>query len=113
VKKLLVASTVLTLCLLAACSPQPLQTFFTTKYYMEIDDDGEEYEDSDHTRYRYNLLGFDEDGASKELSFTAAHQLKQGAYLKVYYKKGEVITYEEVDTDDIPEKAQALLEVKD
>jgi len=107
--KLLIASMGLILCLLTACSPQVLQTFGSTKYYVEIDDDGEEYEESEYTRYRYNLLGFDEDGEFKELSFTAAHQLKQGAYLQVYYKKDEVITYEEVNADDIPEKAQKLL----
>ena|SRR5699024_7198717 len=112
-KKLLIASMGLTLCLLTACSPQPLQTIGTTKYYAEINDDGEEYEDSGYTRYKYNLLGFDEDGESKKLSFTAGHQLKQGAYLQVYYKRDEIITYEEVNAEDIPEKARELLGKKD
>src|SRR5699024_631904 len=100
-------------CLLMACSPQPLQTIGSTKYYVEIDNDGEAYSESEHTRYKYNLIGFDEDGESKELLFTAGHQLKQGAYLQIYFKKDEVITYEDVDTDDIPEKAQELLNEND
>lgn len=112
-KKLLIVSMGLTLCLLTACSPQPLQTIGSTKYYAEIDDDGEEYEDSGHTRYRYDLLGFDENGEFNELSFTAGHQLKQGAYLQVYQKKDEVITYEEVNADDIPGKAKELLVEED
>lgn len=112
-KKLLIVSMAFAICLLTACSPQPLQTIGSTKYYVEIDDDGEEYEESGYTRYEYNLMGFDEDGEVKELSFTAGDQLKQGAYLKVYYKKDDVITYEEVDADDVPKKAQKLLGEKD
>lgn len=112
-KKLLIVSMGLTLCLLTACSSQPLQTIGSTKYYAEMDDDGEEYEDSGHTRYKYNLLGFDEEGESKELSFTAGHPLKQGAYLQVYYKKDEIVTYEEVNAEEIPEKAQELLAERD
>ncbi|MBY7142428.1 YxeA family protein [Virgibacillus sp. NKC19-3] len=108
-KKLLIVSMGFAICLLSACSLESLQTIGSTKYYVEIDDDGEEYTESNNTRYEYNLMGFDEDGEEKELSFTAGHQLKQGAYLKVHYKKDEVITYEEVDADDVPKKAQELL----
>lgn len=100
-------------CVLTACSPQLLQTFGSTQYYVQIDEDGEEYEESGHTRYEYNLMGFDEEGEVKELTFTAGNQLKQDAYLKVHYKKEEVITYEEVHADDIPQKAQKLLEKTD
>ncbi|GEM_PF-5274746 len=112
-KKLLMVSMGFVICLLSACSPQSLQTIGSTKYYVEIDDKGEGYEESGYSRYEYNLMGFDEDGEAKELSFTAGHQLKQGAILKVHYKKGEVITYEEVDADDVPKKAQELLGEKD
>src|SRR5699024_8728947 len=103
----------ITLCLLTTCSPQLLQTIDSTKYYAEIDDDGEEYENLGHTRYKYNLLGYDEEGESKELSFTAGHPLKQGAYLQVYYKKDEIVTYEEVKAEENPENAQELLAEKD
>lgn len=112
-KKLLMVSMGFVICLFSACSPQSLQTIGSTKYYVEIDDKGEGYEESGYSRYEYNLMGFDEDGEAKELSFTAGHQLKQGAILKVHYKKGEVITYEEVDADDVPKKAQELLGEKD
>src|SRR5699024_1743609 len=112
-KKLIIVSMGITLCLLTACSPQPLHTIGCTIYDADIDDDGEEDEDSGHTRYKYNWLGFDEEGESKELSFTAGHPLKQGAYLQVYYKKDEIVTYEEVNAEEIPERAQELLAEKD
>lgn len=108
-KKILIVSMGFAICLLTACSPQPLQTIGSTKYYVEIDVDGVEYEESNNLRYEYNLMGFDEEGEEKELTFTAGHQLKQDAYLKIHYKKGEVITYEEVEVDDIPKKTKELL----
>src|SRR5699024_3512143 len=108
-KKIVIGATGLLLLLLAACSPQPLQTIGSSKYYVQIDDEGKEYASGDYTRYEYNLTGFDKDGTGEELLFTAGHQLKQGAFLQVYYKKDEVVTYEEVDDDDVPEKAMNLL----
>lgn len=114
-RKTLVVCMGITLLFLAACSPQPLQTIGATKYYVEIDDEGEELESevADDTRYEYHLPGIDKNGEIKELTFTAGHELKQGAFLLVYDKKDEVITFEEVDTDDIPKEALELLEEKD
>lgn len=95
--------------LLAACSPQPLQTIGAAKYYVNIANDGEVYEDSGYERYEYVMTGYDKEGESLELTFSARKQLKHGAYLMIYYKNDKVITYEEVDFENIPVDAQAQL----
>lgn len=110
-KKILIVSMSLLLLVLVGCSPQPLQTIGSTKYFVKVDDAGEkqEIEEEDMTRYEYNLAGYDEDGEKKDLLFTAGKELKQGAFLQVYYKEDEVITFEEVDEDEVPEQAIASL----
>lgn len=91
--------------IMTACSPQALQTLGSSKYYVKVQGEGETYTNNDITRYKYELTGFNKDGESEDLSFTANHQLLEGAYLKIYFKKDEVITYEEVDDEDIPDEA--------
>lgn len=100
----------LILALLTTCSPQQMQTIGSDKYYVKIQDEGEKYTEQGNSRYKYELEGFNEDGEGKNLEFTSNHQLKDDAYLRIYYKKGEVITYEEVESDDIPKDLQQLLE---
>src|SRR5690625_2586191 len=97
--------------LLVACSPQPLQMIGASKYYVEIDGKGEAQvnEKADDTRNEYDLAGFDKDGELKELLFTADHELREGAFLEIYFKKSDVVTYEEVDFSEIPKKVQELL----
>jgi len=56
------------------------------------------------------MKGYNEDGEGKKLAFTSSHPLKQDAYLQIYEKKDEIITYEEVKHEDIPKKVQQLLE---
>lgn len=114
-KKIVTIGLGIVLLLLTACSPQPLQTIGTTKYYVTIDDKGEkqEHKAEDITRYEYNLTGFDKAGEAKDLTFTAGHELKQGAFLRIYYKKDEVITYEEVGNEDIPEKAMDAIHAEE
>ena len=110
-KKILIVSMSLFLLVLAGCSPQPLQTIGSTKYFVKVDDAGEkqEIEEADTVRYEYNLVGYDKDGEKKDLLFTAGKELKQGAFLQVYYKEDEVITFEEVEEDEVPEQAIASL----
>ena len=108
-KRFVIVCMVLMLGLLAACSPQPIKTIGSSKYYVQVENDGEKYTEQGHSRYKYALKGFNKDGKSKKLKFTANHQLKQDAYLQIYYKKGEVITYKEIKHDDMPKKPQQLL----
>lgn len=109
-KKLFIILIGLTALFLTACSPQPLQTIGATKYYVEIDGAGQPNDDEQYTRYEYNLTGYNKDGESKELYFTAGKELRENAYLMIYAKKDKIITYEEVAKADIPDKAKELLE---
>src|SRR5699024_12198172 len=92
----LVISMIILLVLLPDMNPQ---TIGRDEYYVQVQNNGEKYTEKNYTRYEYTLNGFDEDGKSKDMTFTANHELKKNAYLRIYYKKDEVITYEEVKKD--------------
>ncbi|WP_239254923.1 YxeA family protein [Listeria ilorinensis] len=84
-------------------------------YYVQITQNGDkqtEYSEdgSDISRYNYKLTGYDENGKAKKLSFDADKNLRLHAYLRVYNKNDMVSSYEEVQKQDIPQKAQAKLE---
>ncbi|HLQ96264.1 MAG TPA: YxeA family protein [Pseudogracilibacillus sp.] len=100
--------------LLAVCSPQPFQKIGSAKYFVEIDDESEkqENEKADDTRYEYHLMGFDKNGDEENFPFSAGKKLKQGAFLQVYYRKDEVISYEEMDEEDVPEQAMEFFDEK-
>ncbi|EKF50884.1 YxeA family protein [Lactococcus garvieae] len=72
-----------------------------TSYYVKIREDGGQQ----LTRYNYKMDGLDSKGKKKELEFMSHHNLRHEAYLKVLNnnKKG-VISWEEVQRNDIPEK---------
>src|SRR5699024_6728362 len=110
-KKILIVSMSLLLLVLVGCSPQPLQTIGSTKYFVKVDDAGEKQEiaEEDMTRYEYNLAGYDEDGEKKELVITAGKEFKQGCFLQVYYKEDDVYIFEEVDEVEVPKQAVATL----
>jgi len=105
-KQYLIISMIIFSGLLTACNPQ---TIGSDEYYVQVQNDGEKFTEQNYTRYEYTLNGFDEDGKSKDMTFTANHELRKNAYLRIYYKKDEVITYEEVEKDEMPEKALQLL----
>lgn len=94
---------------LSACTPV-IQTIGADAYYVQVQGEGDSYEEQGNVRYEYNLEGYDENGDNLLLSFTANHLLKENAYLKIFYKKEEVITYEEIEKAAIPEKAVEQLE---
>lgn len=63
------------------------------------------------TSYIYNQKAFDEEGKSVEVEFSAGKILRQEAYLMLYVKNGnEVTSYDEVEWNEIPSKAQIELE---
>lgn len=101
-KKIYLALGLVSILLLAACSPQPLQTFGTDKYYVKVNQDGDVDE---HGRFHYVMDGADKDGEIKSLEFSANKNLKHDHFLMIYFKDDEVITYEEVSEEDIPEEA--------
>lgn len=61
-------------------------------------------------RYWYELPAFDDKGEMTMVEFSAAKELRVDAYLKFYVKNNnEVTSYDEVQWDDIPVKAQEKL----
>lgn len=61
-------------------------------------------------RYVYTLPALTKDGDSQTVTFTAAKELRSGAYLKLYVKDQDVVTsYDEVTAADIPEAARERL----
>jgi len=80
-------------------------------YYLQITEDGEphEYKLSDGsvmTSYSYTLEATNAKGNTITLEFNAQKNLRKGAYLKMYVKKGDqVSSYDEVRLEDIPLKA--------
>ena len=64
-------------------------------------------------KYDYDLTGYNEDGDSKDLAFTAYRDrpLRKEAYLKITWNEKKGVTgYEEVQESDIP--ADALNQLK-
>ena len=62
------------------------------------------------TRYVYQQEAFDEEGKSIEVEFSANKKLRNG-YLMLYIKSENVVTsYDEVQWNEIPSKAQAAIE---
>ncbi|KOS66211.1 hypothetical protein AEA09_19260 [Lysinibacillus contaminans] len=84
-------------------------------YYLQITTEGEveEYKlDSGEIAktYWYELPSYNEDGKEHTLKFSATKNLRNDAYLKLYVKDGnEVTSYNEVQFDEIPKKAQEQL----
>ncbi|WP_026825224.1 MULTISPECIES: YxeA family protein [Exiguobacterium] len=55
-------------------------------------------------RYVYTQPAFSSEGKSKEVTFTAMKELREGAYLRLYVKDGDTVTsYEEVSRADVPQ----------
>lgn len=62
-------------------------------------------------RYWYKLPAYNENGNRIEVEFSAAKELRQGAYLMLYMKDGNNVTsYDEVQPNDIPKKAIEKIE---
>jgi uncharacterized protein (TIGR01655 family) len=87
-------------------------------YYVFIREDGEIEKEKGMTQsllgvYRYRMMGVQADGREKKLDFTANHNLRHGAYLKVLENRNRgVISWEEVQREDVPEEALYQLEAK-
>lgn len=86
----------------------------TSEYYVQITQDGvvTESKASDgkiYKDYNYSLEGINKEGEKKTLDFFAQKNLRKDAYLKVYVKDSGVSSYDEVQYDDLPEKAKAFL----
>lgn len=87
----------------------------TDHYYVQITTGGKEIVEQvggdKYSRYFYELPAYDKNGNEKSLDFYSNQNLRNGAYLKMYYKdKKGVTSYEEVMESDVPEKALQKLQ---
>ena len=58
-------------------------------------------------RYVYTGTAYDEEGTPVEVEFEAAKELREGAFLKLYLKNGNVVTsYDEVQVNEQPSAVQ-------
>lgn len=85
------------------------------QYFVQINLDGKRVEDKfnsgeKYVYYEYTLKGFDSNGKEKELTFTASKELRKDAYLRIYVKKDQVSSYQEVQAEELPEKAKLKLD---
>lgn len=86
-----------------------------TERYVKITQDGlEKIGKSDSgermVSYEYKLPSYDKNGEGKDISFTATHNLRKDAYLKVTDNKVKGVTnWEEVQKNDLPSKAKDKL----
>ncbi|MBO0994412.1 YxeA family protein [Bacillus sp. SD088] len=62
------------------------------------------------TRYWYNQTAYNEKGKAVTVEFSAPKELRQGAYLMLYLKKGsEVTSFDEVQWKEIPSETQTKI----
>lgn len=81
-------------------------------YYTQVDNQKikELKSSTDDMKYEYSLESFDDKGGSRELKFKTVRELREGAYLKLELRAlGLVYGWEEVQLEDIPEKAREKL----
>lgn len=65
-----------------------------------------------HERYWYEVPAYDEDGEQSLTSFSAIRELREGGYLMLYVKRdGGVTSYDEVQWEEIPQKAREQLQL--
>ncbi|MEI3599154.1 MULTISPECIES: YxeA family protein [unclassified Oceanobacillus] len=77
-------------------------------YYTVITSEGTK--DSDD-RYTYEVMAYDENAKEKELEFSASNQLREGAYIQLYYTRFRGVTYwEEVDLEELSATVQEQFE---
>ncbi|GFO51627.1 YxeA family protein [Lactococcus garvieae] len=80
-------------------------------YYIQVNKDGKKLTEKTPNGntwhgFGYNEKGFDQAGHEKDLEFTALHNLRHDAYLKLTWNhKNGVTSWEEVQKKDVPEKA--------
>lgn len=83
----------------------------TQDYYTQVNQDGKKTTGKTKTglvwsNYEYKQKSYAKNGDEKEMTFTATHNLKHEAYLKIEYNKNKgVMKWSEIQKKEIPEKA--------
>lgn len=83
----------------------------TYNYYVETQKPSKvEKIDKDFYIYHYNQTGYQQDGTSKKVHYTATKKLKAHHYLIIKEKSHTVLSYEEVKKSNIPKKVMNQLQ---
>lgn len=73
--------------------------------YVQITEDGELV----NRRYSYTLPAINDKGDERPITFTAAHNLRKNAFLKLETKGGYVRDWAEVTFESLPEAVQKAI----
>lgn len=79
-------------------------------YYVQITKDGKEKQETANgqkfSRFTYNIDSYQKDGKEKKVEFTAGHNLRKEAYLKLTVNSVKGVTsWEEVKKAEVPKEA--------
>lgn len=114
-KKVLIGIIVLIVVIIGGVFVWYKMSYGGTSYYTQITLDGKKVQKTfdngtKFDEWEYSQSAYDANGNEKKIDFSADHNLRKEAYLKLTYndKKG-VTSWEEVQQKDIPEKAQGKL----
>lgn len=99
---------------LGLCALMFYFAFYESKdYYTIIDNSNVQKIDDVDFKYKYTLTSYSSDGKEKDISFLTTRELRSDAYIKIKYMISRgVVSWEEVQFDDIPSKAKNKLESK-
>ncbi|EPM6822877.1 YxeA family protein [Enterococcus gallinarum] len=79
------------------------EVYVKTKSYDDINKDD---------MYSYTQTAADETGKTRKIIFTSSKELKKGHYLKLSNKGTHINSYEEVQKEQVPEKALKAIDNK-
>lgn len=94
------------------------------KYYLQVSVDGNKkfaFKDGEEDVYRYeyrDIKAYDESGNEIKVVFTADKNLRKGAFLEVRVRDSKsnelnsILSYKEVQVDELPSLAKEKLNVK-
>ena len=79
-------------------------------YYVVVNQKGEQIKESGYQTWKYHFRGYDKLGVSQELPMTVSKRLRMGAYLEVHSKGKNVISWHELQENDIPDDIKEKLQ---
>ncbi|GGE67828.1 YxeA family protein [Priestia taiwanensis] len=76
------------------------------EYYVLLKEDGKKL---DEKQWEYELTGYNKDGDKQEFVLLTSRDLRKDAYLKVFVKGRNGKSFVEVQENEVPEKALAII----
>ncbi|MFD1884793.1 YxeA family protein [Paenibacillus wenxiniae] len=78
--------------------------------YVQINNTG--VSDNARGAVEYTLPAWREDGTMQQITFTGMKKLRSGAYIRLISKGGYILSYNEVQPDELPATVRAHLKEK-